>query len=69
MLKKMLSTMAGGLFPATAMSAHAATDDFPNRPITLIIPVAAGGTTDIAGRALAKQLKDELGQTVIVENR
>ncbi len=69
MFKKMLSTMAGGLALATAISAHAAADDFPNRPVTLIIPVAAGGTTDIAGRALAKQLKDELGQTVIVENR
>lgn len=46
-----------------------ATDSYPDRPITLIIPVAAGGTTDIAGRALAKQLNVELGQTVVVENR
>ncbi|AEC21082.1 hypothetical protein PT7_2542 [Pusillimonas sp. T7-7] len=69
MFKTLMSTMAAGLMLATSMGAHAATDDFPNRPITLIIPVAAGGTTDIAGRALAKQLKDELGQTVVVENR
>lgn len=69
MLKKLFGTMVGSLALATAINAHAAEDDFPNRPITLIIPVAAGGTTDIAGRALAKQLKDELGQTVIVENR
>lgn len=69
MLKTIMSTMAAGLMLATSMSVHAANDDFPNRPITLIIPVAAGGTTDIAGRALAKQLKDELGQTVVVENR
>lgn len=69
MLKTMTSSIAAGLILATSISAHAAGDDFPNRPITLIIPVAAGGTTDIAGRALAKQLKDELGQTVVVENR
>ncbi|CAM3728650.1 Bug family tripartite tricarboxylate transporter substrate binding protein [Bordetella tumulicola] len=69
MLKKLFRTMVASLMLATVIGAHAAEDDFPNRPITLIIPVAAGGTTDIAGRALAKQLKDELGQTVIVENR
>lgn len=44
-------------------------DNFPERPITLIIPVAAGGTTDIAGRALAKGLNDVLGQPIVVENR
>lgn len=50
-----------------AAALHA--DEYPSKPITLLIPVAAGGTTDIAGRALAKQLKDKLGQTVIVDNR
>lgn len=53
----------------TATGSVQASDNYPNRPVTLVIPVAAGGTTDIAGRALAQQLKDELGQTVVVENR
>ncbi|NLY26630.1 MAG: tripartite tricarboxylate transporter substrate binding protein [Alcaligenaceae bacterium] len=53
----------------TASGFAQASDDYPSRPVTLVIPVAAGGTTDIAGRALAQQLKDELGQTVVVENR
>ncbi|MCD0505624.1 Bug family tripartite tricarboxylate transporter substrate binding protein [Bordetella petrii] len=48
-------------------AAHAA--DFPDRPITLVVPVAAGGTMDIAGRVLGQSLKDILGQTVVVENR
>jgi len=42
---------------------------FPDRPITLVVPVAAGGTMDIAGRVLAQHMKDALGQTVVVENR
>lgn len=52
----------------TAPQAQAA-DAYPSRPITLIIPVAPGGTTDIAGRALAQGLKSALGQTVVVENK
>src|SRR5690606_19650622 len=68
MLGKTFKTLALGLALAATGAAHAA-DDYPSRPITLIIPVAAGGTTDIAGRALANQLKEELGQTVVVENR
>ncbi len=49
--------------------ASAVAQGFPQKPITLIVPVAAGGTTDIAGRILANQLKDVLGQMVIVENK
>lgn len=52
-----------------ASMASAVAQDFPQKPITLIVPVAAGGTTDIAGRLLANQLKDVLGQMVIVENK
>jgi len=43
--------------------------DFPDRPITLVVPVAAGGTMDLAGRVLGQSLKEVLGQTVVVENR
>src|SRR5690625_4982970 len=51
-----------------SIGANAATD-YPSAPITLVIPVAAGGTTDIAGRALAEGLSTVLDETVIVENR
>ncbi len=57
----------GVAFMTWATALHA--DVYPSKPITLLIPVAAGGTTDIAGRALAKQLKDKLGQTVVIDNR
>jgi tripartite-type tricarboxylate transporter receptor subunit TctC len=42
---------------------------FPTRPVTLIIPWPAGGTTDVAVRALVKATERHLGQPIVVENR
>jgi len=52
-----------------AAPAARAADDYPSRPITLIVPFAAGGPTDELGRALAKSLSEILKQPVIVNNR
>lgn len=46
----------------------AAQDNYPNRPLRLIVPFAAGGGVDITGRMLAEELRKTLGQPVIVEN-
>ena len=54
------------LFLAASAPVHA--QEFPTRPITLIVPFPPGGSTDVAGRILAQRMGEALGQTVIVEN-
>jgi tripartite-type tricarboxylate transporter receptor subunit TctC len=46
-----------------------AADRYPVRPVTLVIPFEAGGTTDIIGRLVAEQMSKALGVSVVVENR
>ena len=53
---------------ATVGSFSACAQAFPTKPVTLVIPFAAGGPTDLLGRALAQSMGASLGQTVIVEN-
>lgn len=50
-------------------SVSATAQDYPNRPISWVLPYAAGGITDNASRTIAKLLGQELGQPVIVENK
>ncbi len=54
---------------ALAAGTAAAADDFPSRPVNLIIPFAAGGPTDIVGRIMAAKMSELLGQTFVVEDR
>src|SRR5579864_2957936 len=51
-----------------ALFAPAAAQEFPTRQMTMIIPFAAGGPTDVLGRVMAQRMGEILGQTVIVEN-
>jgi tripartite-type tricarboxylate transporter receptor subunit TctC len=50
------------------MTGVAGAQSYPSRPITIVVPFAAGGPTDSIGRLLAEQFRASLGQTVIVEN-
>ena len=54
---------------AGAQAGRARAQAFPNRPVTVIVPFPAGGTTDAQMRALATLASRELGQTVLVDNR
>ncbi|PWK35590.1 tripartite tricarboxylate transporter substrate-binding protein [Cupriavidus plantarum] len=59
-------------FAATAFAipgiGHAA-DPYPSRPITMVVPFAAGGPTDVVARSVAAAMSKSLGQSVVVENR
>lgn len=52
-----------------ALSGQTRADDYPNRPIKLIVPYAAGGPTDVLGRLISSRLGRDLKQTVVVENK
>lgn len=60
-----LGLSAASLF---AMAAGAGAQQFPDRTVTLVIPFAAGGSTDVVGRIIAQKMSDDLGQQVVVEN-
>ena len=53
-------------FLCLATAAHA--EDYPKRPITMIVPFAAGGTSDVIARVVAEQMSAALGQTIVIEN-
>jgi len=57
------------LVAALPFSVTRAEDPWPTRPVTMIVPFAAGGSTDVIGRIVAEGLRVELGQPVLVDNR
>jgi tripartite-type tricarboxylate transporter receptor subunit TctC len=72
-----VNTTAARLFCAVAAflclatAAHAQDtpkQDYPKRPVTMIVPFAAGGTSDVIARVVAEQMSAALGQTIVIEN-
>lgn len=64
MLVKSLAAVACVALGGTAWAA-----DFPSKPITIVVPFQAGGTSDVVARLLGERLSDEFGQPVVVENK
>jgi tripartite-type tricarboxylate transporter receptor subunit TctC len=52
-----------------AQAAPASAQDYPSRPITLIVPYAAGGGNDLMARTAAEKMSKTLGQQIVIENR
>jgi len=64
-----MKTIVGtALASALALAGIADGHECPNRPITMVVPFAAGGTTDVLGRIVAQQVGEILGQQIVVEN-
>ena len=61
--------LAGAAFAMTLMSTASAQADYPNRPVTMIVPQATGGANDTIARIVAAKLSEVLGQQFVVENR
>jgi hypothetical protein len=60
--------LAAGAAALTGVSRIARAQVYPSRPITIVVPFPAGGSTDVIGRILAEKMRASLGQTIIIEN-
>lgn len=66
---RLLKLFAGVLAVACAWAGQASAADYPDRPIRVVIPFAAGGGGDINGRVVIDEMKSALGATMLVDNR
>jgi tripartite-type tricarboxylate transporter receptor subunit TctC len=64
----MRHTIAAALVATCALTSAGRTQDYPAQPITMIVPFAAGGPTDVLARLVADRMGQLLGQQVVVEN-
>ncbi|MGI2033648.1 Bug family tripartite tricarboxylate transporter substrate binding protein [Rhizobium panacihumi] len=60
--------LAGSALALMSLGSTALAQNFPNNTITLVVPFAAGGSTDVVGRVVAQKMGEILGQQVVVEN-
>jgi tripartite-type tricarboxylate transporter receptor subunit TctC len=66
----MKALLAAGFAIATSLLVPSVfAQDYPNKPIRLIVPFGAGGGSDYVGRLVAQKLTEQMGQTVVVDNR
>jgi tripartite-type tricarboxylate transporter receptor subunit TctC len=64
----MRSAVLAALIATLTFGGSAAADNFPSRPITIIVPFSAGGPSDAMARILAERMKGTLGETILIEN-
>jgi tripartite-type tricarboxylate transporter receptor subunit TctC len=59
----------GALVAGAWLTGSAQAQDYPNRPITMVVPFAPGGLTDVPARVVAAMLQEKIGQNIVVENK
>jgi tripartite-type tricarboxylate transporter receptor subunit TctC len=64
----MLKVLTAAIAALFAIAGSAGAQNYPERPITMVIPFAAGGPTDVLGRVVAARMGEILGQQIVVEN-
>jgi tripartite-type tricarboxylate transporter receptor subunit TctC len=67
--RRRLLQLVGAATAASALTRRASALDYPTKPVRVIVPFAAGGSTDISGRLISQWLSERVGQQFIVENR
>jgi tripartite-type tricarboxylate transporter receptor subunit TctC len=66
---RITAAFIAGLVAAQVMATPAAAQTYPNRPVTIVVPFAAGGGNDILARLIAQHMGHALGQQFVIENR
>jgi tripartite-type tricarboxylate transporter receptor subunit TctC len=61
--------LAGALIAGLALGTAAQAQTYPSRPITMVVPFAPGGLTDVPARLLAGLMQEKIGQNIVVENK
>jgi len=68
LLRRTLAVLGTCLGLSTGFSDPAQSQDWPTHPVTMVVPFAAGGPTDVLGRVMAEHMSPILGQQIVVEN-
>src|SRR5262245_1974304 len=61
--------LAFGVLLSATPFAQAQSDNYPSRPITVVVPFPAGGLTDVPARVAATMMSEKIGQNMVVENK
>src|SRR5919198_1391606 len=67
--RQLVPPISAAILVTIALVAAAQAQPYPNRPITFVVPFAAGGLSDVPARVLAAEMQQRIGQSIVVENK